>query len=68
VSYTKLSNLSAEDNKNPINYLREIDKDLTRIGIYLGSGITENVAVAKVGGGTRTLTIRNGIITGYVDS
>lgn len=68
MAYTKLSNLSQDDNKNPISYLREVDKDLSRIGIYLGNGITEDVAVAKVGGGTRTLTIRNGIITGYVDS
>jgi len=32
------------------------------------SGATENVAVAKVGGGTRTISFKNGLFTGYSDS
>lgn len=32
------------------------------------AGATANVAVAKVGGGTRTLHFKNGLYTGYTDS
>jgi hypothetical protein len=32
------------------------------------SGTTEDVAVAKVGGGTRTLHFEYGLYTGYTDS
>lgn len=32
------------------------------------AGVTANVAVAKVGGGTRTLHFKNGLYTGYTDS
>ena len=31
-------------------------------------GATANVAVAKVGGGTRTLHFKDGLYTGYTDS
>jgi len=32
------------------------------------AGATANVDVAKVGGGTRTLSFKNGLYTGYSDS
>lgn len=32
------------------------------------TGATDNVAVAKDGGGTRTLVFKNGLYTGYIDS
>jgi hypothetical protein len=32
------------------------------------AGATTDVAVAKVGGGTRTLSFKNGLYTGYTDS
>ena len=36
--------------------------------INWGSGYTGDVPVAKVGGGTRTLSFNNGLFTGYTDS
>jgi hypothetical protein len=68
MAYTKICNLTPKDYKDPSDYLRDIDKDMTRLATYLGNGVTEDIATAKVGGGTRTLHVRNGIIQGYTDS
>ena len=66
MAFTKICNLTPTDAKDPIKYLRDADKDATRLSTYLGNGITEDVATTY-GALTRTFHIRNGIITGYTD-
>ena len=66
MSFDKIANLTPKDYEKPGEYLRDIDKDMTRLGLYLGKGITEDVATT-FGLFTRTFHIRNGIIVGYTD-
>ncbi len=42
--------------------------NMERIMGVFENAISEDVAVAKAGGGTRTLHIKNGLIVGYTDS
>ncbi len=50
----------------------DVQRDLRVLGNYRSAdntvGATANVAVAKVGGGTRTLQFKNGLYVGYSDS
>jgi hypothetical protein len=68
MAFNKVCNLTPKDYENNKNYLIAIDKDWSRLSTYLGNGLTIDLPVAKVGGGTRTLNFRNGILIGYVDS
>ncbi|MDP2942410.1 MAG: hypothetical protein Q8O36_02715 [Candidatus Omnitrophota bacterium] len=63
----KVTGFEAKDLPVLNNILHKIDRER-----YLSSdgtkGVTANVAVAKVGGGTRTLHYKDGLYTGYTDS
>jgi hypothetical protein len=48
--------------------LDDADAAAQRNTLGIGTGITADVAVAKVGGGTRTLHFTNGVYTGHTDS
>ncbi len=54
------------------NLVPETSSDTIQPGGYKSSdgtaGVTADIAVAKVGGGTRTLHFKNGLYTGYTDS
>jgi hypothetical protein len=71
--FTRFRDMSIYDGKGALlaNF-KGSDKTLIVYGGYLSSdgtaGKTEAVAVAKVGGGTRTLNFKNGLYVGYADS
>jgi hypothetical protein len=72
-AFTRFRDLTIFDGKGVLlaNF-KGSDKTLIVYGGYLSSdgtaGKTEAVAVAKVGGGTRTLNFKNGLYVGYADS
>ncbi len=63
----KVTGFAREDLPVLNNILQKLERErhLSSDGT---KGATANVAVAKVGGGTRTLHFKDGLYTGYTDS
>lgn len=71
--YTNEFARAMQDNKERmVVYFNELETTVNTnndtIEAKFATGLTEDVAVAKVGGGTRTFQIVDGLITGYTDS